>query len=190
MTKRLFGGIGKKNSDLMFKISTGQALKRALTFLFAAFVILNLLGSPATAIIHGDLNDDSKVDVQDVVLTMRHSLGFELLNDLQGFLADVNSDGKVNVQDVSQIMQKSLGLIEAFSDLPVSESELIKDFVAGEGISPGSSLVAVTLNVANQSDYRVFVGSNALTFSETLNGFLGEVKEDEAVQSKAAVYRK
>jgi hypothetical protein len=190
MEKRLHADLGNGNSFPFFNIAVLKALKYGFTFLLAVFIILNLLCSPVAAVIHGDLNDDGRVDVQDVVIAMRHSLGLEALNDLQNFLADVNSDGKVNVQDVSQIMQKSLGLIEGFSDLSLSETGLIKEFVAGDGISPGNKLVAVTLDVTNQNDYRVFVGSTALTFSETLGGFFGEVAEADAVQQKAAVFRK
>ena len=190
MKKRLPVDMKKKNDLVMLNVPAAKAVKIFFLGLFVVSIILNLLCSPAIAVIHGDLNGDGRIDVQDVVLAMRHTLGLEGLNDLQGFLADVNGDGKVNVQDVSQIMQKSLGIIEGFSDLPLSETELIKEFVAGEGISPGNRLVAVTLSVANQSEYRVFVGSTALTFSETLNGFFGEVAEADAVQSRAAVYRK
>lgn len=190
MNKRMHAAMVNKNSLPSFNIPAAKVLKIVLTSLFPVFIILYLLCSPVAAVVHGDLNGDGRVDVQDVVLAMRHSLGLEVLGDLKSFLADVNSDGKVNVQDVSQIMQKSLGIIEVFSDLPSSETDLIKEFVAGEGISPGNKLVAVTLNVANQSAYRVFVGSTALTFSETLGGFFGEVAEADAVQQKAAVFRK
>ena len=190
MKKRLSVGMGKKYDLAGLYVPAVKVVKICFTSLFSVFIILNLLCSPASAVIHGDLNGDGRVDVQDVVLVMRHSLGLVVLNDLQGFLADVNGDGKVNVRDVSQIMQKSLGIIEGFCDLPLSEPELIKEFVTGEGISPGNKLVAVTLNVANQCDYRVFVGRTALTFSETLNGFFGEVAEADAAQSRAAVYRK
>jgi len=190
MKTRIHEGFGNSKRSSSFNIAAVKVLKMVITSLLPVLIILNLPGSPVAAVIHGDLNGDGRVDVQDVALAMRYSLGLEALNDLQSFLADVNSDGKVNVQDVSQIMQKSLGLIEVFSDLPSSEPELIKEFVAGEGISPGNRLVAVTLDVANQNDYRVFVGSAALTFSETLGGFFGEVAEADAVQSKAAVYRK
>ncbi len=190
MEKIMHAGLVNGSSLPFINMASVKALKIVFTSLFLVFIILNLLSSPAAAVIHGDLNADGRVDVQDVVLAMRHSLGLEALDDLQSFLADVNSDGKVNVQDVSQIMQKSLGLIEVFSDLPSSETDLIKEFVAGDGISPGNKLVAVTLNVANQSAYRVFVGSTALTFSETLDGFFGEVAEADAVQQKAAVFRK
>ncbi len=182
--------LGEKNNLILCNMFVKKLLKILFACLLLAFMILNLLCLPAFAVIHGDLNGGGKVDVLDVAQAMRHSLGLEVLNDLQRFIADVNNDGVVNVQDVSQIMQKSLGIIEGFSNLPLSETALIKEFVAGEGISPGNRLVALTLNVANQSDYRVFVGSSALIFSESLGGFFGEVAEADAVQSKAAVYRK
>jgi hypothetical protein len=187
---RILTGMENKNNHFMLYISAVKALKNIVIFSCAAFIVMNLLSLPAVAVIHGDLNGDGRVDVQDVVKAMRHSLGLEALDDLQSFLADVNSDGKVNVQDVSLVMQKSLGLIEAFSDLPLPENNLIDEFVAGDGITPGSRLVVITLSVPNQNSYRVFAGSTALTFSETLNGFFGEVAEADAVQSKAAVYRK
>jgi len=149
-----------------------------------------LIASPVAAALHGDVNGDGNIDVQDVALTMRHALGLQTLNDLQGFLADVNGDGIVNVQDVSQIMQKSLGLIEGFADAPVPETGLVDDFISAPGLSPGTKMIVVTLAVDNQEQYRVFVGSKTLYYSETVEGFLAEIPEDDALIENVTVYKK
>ncbi len=173
-------------------LMAGSRKKRLHLLTTAVFFVAAtlILVSPVMAALHGDVNSDGSIDVQDVALTMRHALGLETLNDLQGFLADVNGDGIVNVQDVSQVMQKSLGLIDSFTDAPIPETDLVDDFISAPGLSPGTKMIVVTLAVENQEQYRVFIGSKTLYYSESVEGFLGEVPEDDALIENVIVYKK
>lgn len=63
---------------------------------------------------YGDLNGDGLVNVEDVILAMRHILGLIQLEASQIVLADVDGDGNVNVSDVVLIMQYVLRMIESF----------------------------------------------------------------------------
>lgn len=62
----------------------------------------------------GDVNGDGEIDVQDVVLTIRHALEIELLSGGALERADVNGDGEIDILDVTLIMRFSLGLIDSF----------------------------------------------------------------------------
>ena len=62
----------------------------------------------------GDISGDGKVNVNDVVLTMRHVLGQAPLNSDEKLLADVNGDGVIDVRDVTLIMRYALGIIDKF----------------------------------------------------------------------------
>jgi hypothetical protein len=183
MTKGCLSGVVDRAVRKIFRAIVTIALFSLITFLL-------LPHSPVAAVIHGDINTDGSVDVQDVALVMRHSLGLLSFDDAQSFVADVNGDRRIDVRDVSQIMRKALGLIDSFSNAPLSESHLISDFMVGPGLAPGKKLVFVTLNVAEQEEYRVFAGASLLIYSETNEGFLGEVAEADAVQDKVSVYKK
>ena len=97
-----------------------------------AFIILIVIGLLLTASYahgspearHGDINDDGRVDVQDVVLVVKHVLNIEQLDTDQQILADVNDDGVINVKDVSLITQYWLGLVDR---LPVIDDSSFED---------------------------------------------------------------
>lgn len=63
---------------------------------------------------YGDINGDGALNVEDVVLVMRHILNLESLSSDQLELADVNGNGAVNIQDATLIVQKVLALVEQF----------------------------------------------------------------------------
>lgn len=165
-----------------------QLLKSLVVFLFTLFTLI--LAAPVLAATPGDLNSDGRIDVNDVVLAMRHVLNLEILSEGQSFLADINSDNRVDVQDVSQLMQKSLGLLKEFAKAPRPETGLVDDFVVGEGLSPGVKMIALTLTVNNPAEYLVLVGSEMLYYNEDLKGFLGEVPEGSALAENVTVYKK
>lgn len=62
----------------------------------------------------GDVNGDSKVDVNDA--TMVQMIAAELLvpNDVQKLAGDVNRDGKVDINDATLIQQFAAEIIEHF----------------------------------------------------------------------------
>ncbi len=163
-------------------------LHRTIKVLSIALLLVFIGSLPVMAMPHGDINRDGRLDVQDVALVMRASLGLTKLNDLQFFLADVNDDRVVNVLDVSLIMQKTLGLIETFAGAPSARNDLIEQFMVEAGLAPGSKLVIVTLKTENPQNHLVFVGNIQLFYSERVNGFLAEVPEKEASKDNAAVF--
>tara|TARA_B110000014_G_C19670317_1_gene352000 strand:- start:225 stop:578 length:354 start_codon:yes stop_codon:yes gene_type:complete len=48
----------------------------------------------------GDVNQDSIIDVLDMVIIINNILGSYELNQLQFYSADMNEDGTINIQDV------------------------------------------------------------------------------------------
>jgi len=107
----------------MSEIKTRKRAGVKVSLVLLSLLLFLLIFAPvAAAAIYGDINDDGDVDVQDVVLAMKHALGLELLTGTEKSVADVNGDSDVDVQDVTLIMQYSLGLIDDFPmrDLEVS----------------------------------------------------------------------
>ena len=149
-------------------------------------LLLLLVAIPVKASLFGDLNNDSTINILDVVLVMQHILELNSLNSEQKLAGDVNADGLVDVRDVTLIMQKALGLLESF---PLKQN-LIADFITAEGISPGKELVIVTLDVDEPQEYTVTVGSVYLEYSSTVEGFVGEVSESFAFRDNTAVIKK
>ena len=56
-----------------------------------------------------------------------------------------------------------------------------------EGLSPGKKMVVVILNVTDPEEYTVQVGETELEYRDSIEGFRGEVHEDEAKRSKVSV---
>ncbi len=159
-----------------------------VVIVLSILIFLLLFYADASAVQYGDLNGDGRIDVQDAVAVMRHTLGMELLSEADIILADVNGDGAVNVQDVSLIMQKTLGLIEKFPVSSGSGSHLVEKVIIADGISPGFKIVIVILKVPDPENYRVEIKGVSLNFSDELEAFVGEVKESDAAKDKVAVY--
>ncbi len=157
--------------------------------LFCVFVMPVIFDSTGQAAAYGDVNQDGLIDVRDVVLVMRHVLEFDTLNETEKNLADVNADGAIDVRDATLLMQKSLGLIDNFPDLDEDQAGLIKEIIIEEGISPGKKLVVVMLDVDNPENYIVKVGQTSLQYRASIEGFRGEVDEDEADRSKVSVLK-
>jgi len=160
-----------------------------LTFVLCAITALVLLSPGARAVTYGDVNHDGVVDVRDVVLVMRHILDLETLGEAEQELADVNVDGEIDVRDATLMMRKALGLIDHFPDIDQEEAALIEEFIVEEGISPGKKMVVVILNVSDPEEYTVQVGETELEYRESIEGFRGEVIEEEAKLSKVSISR-
>ena len=54
--------------------------------------------------IPGDANDDSSINVLDIVVAIAHILGNESLEGSTYYAADMNSDGTINIQDIILIV--------------------------------------------------------------------------------------
>ena len=57
----------------------------------------------------GDTNLDDLVNVQDIVLTINHILGTELLEGLNFSNADANDDEVIDILDIVQVVNIILG---------------------------------------------------------------------------------
>jgi heterodisulfide reductase subunit C len=57
----------------------------------------------------GDINKDSKINISDVIATIRHISAKEgskyYLNEEKRIIADINQDGKINIADVIGIIR-------------------------------------------------------------------------------------
>ena len=60
--------------------------------------------------VYGDVNDDGKIDVKDVVRISRHLAGLQTLTGKALSAADVNGDGSVHVNDVIKLSRYLVGL--------------------------------------------------------------------------------
>lgn len=63
-----------------------------------------------TAGAKGDINNDGKVNVLDIVKIQRFIVGLDSLDEVAKISADVNGDGKVNVLDIVKIQRHIVGL--------------------------------------------------------------------------------
>ena len=55
-------------------------------------------------VIFGDINDDSSINIQDIILVVQFILGTLDPSDYQFLAADMNSDDQLNVSDIILIM--------------------------------------------------------------------------------------
>lgn len=58
----------------------------------------------------GDVNGDTKINVQDATLTLRKAVNLAITGTFNEAAADVNNDGKINVQDATLILRKAVNL--------------------------------------------------------------------------------
>ena len=99
-----------------------------LTIVLLSFILLfSFTASTANSITLGDVNNDGRINVQDVTLVMKHILGLETLTIEQQEAADVNGDGVIDVQDATLLMQYLF-------TMPYSTYNLIVHFIdVGQG---------------------------------------------------------
>ena len=60
---------------------------------------------PSDGYKQGDVNMDSKIDIKDVILVLKHTVGVISLTDEQCLLADIDSDSEVNIKDAIYIQR-------------------------------------------------------------------------------------
>ncbi len=70
--------------------------------------VLVIKTEEAVKITLGDLNNDSKININDVKIALRGALNNNTLTDEQKIAADVNEDKKVNISDVKIILKAAL----------------------------------------------------------------------------------
>ena len=61
---------------------------------------------PSVSDVKGDLNNDSKVNIQDILLMKKHILNISALSSKNLKNADINSDGSVNIMDLVLMLRE------------------------------------------------------------------------------------
>ena len=102
-----------------------KKLLAGLTALLCCFQTLPVLTAFAEDATLGDVTQDSRIDIMDVILVNKSIFGRETLTDAQIQAADVNKNQKVDTSDSLLMMQYIVKLIEDFdgdsSKLKLSE---------------------------------------------------------------------
>ncbi len=138
--------------------SRKKAGLKLMLILLCALLFLMMSSSAALAAMMGDVNDDGRVNVEDVILVQKHILSPSLTTAQQA-VADVNGDGVINVRDATLIMQYSLGLITEFPTGPTtpgvkSVRAIASDTIAVEFFDTPSvaEKAALTITIRNVSN--------------------------------------
>lgn len=101
-----------------------------------------------SAVRRGDINQDGVINVQDLIMLIRHLTGESPLTGAALQAADVNGDGQVNVQDVVRLIQHLTGERPLSIRLPVGE-ETARWVALGERFwSEGAMLVPILISEA------------------------------------------
>ncbi len=77
-----------------------------LTFCIGMQSVGSIYATNSTINIKGQLNDDSKIDYEDVKLLQLHLIHTTNLQNEKLYNADMNDDGKINITDVSLLTKK------------------------------------------------------------------------------------
>lgn len=64
----------------------------------------------------GDINNDRKIDIEDVSQLVLAANGYITLSDTAQKAADVNNDGKIDIEDISQMVLFTNGYITSFTN--------------------------------------------------------------------------
>lgn len=179
---------------------TGVSRYAAVATVLLALLLFSFIAYGAPEIAYGDVNNDGKIDVKDVLAIMKHILELETLTGDQLKAADVNGDGKVDVRDASLVMKKALGIIDRLP-MPIVSVEEVSIF-APYGTSLANidfpSTVKVTLHdqstekidvkweTTSTPAYDPYVYGNYVFKGELVNLPQGVTNPDK-IQAKAIV---
>ncbi len=61
----------------------------------------------------GDMDDDSKVNAKDALVTLKISVGSIIPTQAQTFAGDVNGDGSINAKDALNVLKYAVGKLES-----------------------------------------------------------------------------
>ena len=79
---------------------------------------LPLYDSPEIKVKYGDINNDGKVDYDDLKLLVKYVNNSTKMNSYEKTVSDLNSDGQINMNDII-ILHKHLGGIDGYNTIPV-----------------------------------------------------------------------
>ncbi|GEM_PF-5748541 len=92
-------------------------LQKKFLVIVLIFTLCFSLGNTVMAeedFMFGDVNGDGAVNVQDVVLMIRHILELTHLSEEQKKSADIRGNGVIDIRDVTLVTQYALGMIKTF----------------------------------------------------------------------------
>ncbi len=79
---------------------------------------LPLYDSPEIKVKYGDINNDGKVDYDDLKLLVKYVHNSTKMNSYEKTVSDLNGDGQINMNDII-ILHKHLGGIDGYNTIPV-----------------------------------------------------------------------
>ena len=105
----------------------------------------------------GDINQDSVIDILDVVLIINFILGQENPNTIEEIASDLNSDGIINIQDVILILNIILiGSLFSQNEYDVlrpfwgfDHSQILSNSIGGATVASGYITPGLSSNPAN-----------------------------------------
>lgn len=72
-------------------------------------IVYTVSNGTYTSMLNGDVNDDGYVDMHDVMLIAKYSVGLKEFQDINMVAADVTGDGKVDLTDAMYLAKNILG---------------------------------------------------------------------------------
>ena len=73
-------------------------------------IVFNAVEIPDDDWVHGDLDSDGKVSLQEVVIILKAALGIENLSDEDLEKADFDEDGSIKLSDAQAALKAALGI--------------------------------------------------------------------------------
>ena len=69
-----------------------------------------LLAQMPDDVLYGDINNDGRVDIDDITLLIRHILGNEITDEVNVVAMDMNQDDVVDIDDIAVLINKILAV--------------------------------------------------------------------------------
>lgn len=69
-----------------------------------------LLAQMTDDVLYGDINNDGRVDIDDITLLIRHILGNEITDEVNVVAMDMNQDDVVDIDDIAVLINKILAV--------------------------------------------------------------------------------
>lgn len=142
-------------------------------------------------IVLGDLNNDSKVNLEDSMISLKGAVGILTLDKEQEKVADVNADGKINLQDAVIILKRAVG-IDVSNELRYhSIEELANSDMTQEIVDKVNDENDSVLKMAIKADNNVLIYEYYYTYWywEDIPADVGSSLYDGLVEQRAACER-
>ena len=110
-----------------------SVVKSVISILLAMVILICPLALHSAAASLGDVNEDGKINANDALMVLQHSVKAITLSASKQKLADVNADEKINSSDALEILYVATGLKNGFSaDTPSTPTTSYKGTVTAD----------------------------------------------------------